>query len=251
LPPFPCTLPDVDCPDETNRVFVDVYEAVLGKPPHKFIAVPNLLLKESEEKYRSLFESSKDPLFVTTKQGKFVDLNEAMVQLLGYGSKEELMKIEVAQTYFNPQVGANFRRSWQDRNFVKDLELALKRKDGSKIDALLTVTTRTNREGNIIGMFGITRNITKRKTYEQHILDMLSIATHDIRNPLASMGMTIKLLSRGSFGPVDDSVKATLEELSEADLLLHVVDASDPNLERKMDAVGRVLADLDLTSLHG
>jgi GTP-binding protein HflX len=43
--------------------------------------------------------------------------------------------------------------------------------------------------------------------------------------------------------------KATLEELSEADLLLQVVDASDPNLERKMEAVGRVLADLDLGSI--
>jgi GTPase len=43
--------------------------------------------------------------------------------------------------------------------------------------------------------------------------------------------------------------RATLEELSDADLLLHVVDASDPNLERKMDAVNRVLADLDLNSI--
>jgi GTPase len=43
--------------------------------------------------------------------------------------------------------------------------------------------------------------------------------------------------------------RATLEELSDADLLLHVVDASDPNLETKMDAVLRVLADLDLTSI--
>jgi GTP-binding protein HflX len=43
--------------------------------------------------------------------------------------------------------------------------------------------------------------------------------------------------------------KATLEELTEADLLLHVVDASDPNLDRKMDAVGRVLTDLELNSI--
>ncbi len=43
--------------------------------------------------------------------------------------------------------------------------------------------------------------------------------------------------------------KATLEELSDADVLLHVVDASDPNLERKMDAVSRVLEDLDLHSI--
>jgi GTP-binding protein HflX len=43
--------------------------------------------------------------------------------------------------------------------------------------------------------------------------------------------------------------RATLEELSDADLLLHVVDASDPNLERKMDAVARVLDDLNLRSI--
>ena len=43
--------------------------------------------------------------------------------------------------------------------------------------------------------------------------------------------------------------KATLEELSEADLLLHVVDASDPNLDRKMDAVSRVLTDLELEAI--
>jgi len=43
--------------------------------------------------------------------------------------------------------------------------------------------------------------------------------------------------------------RATLEELADAAVLLHVVDASDPNLEKKMDAVGRVLDDLDLRSI--
>jgi GTPase len=43
--------------------------------------------------------------------------------------------------------------------------------------------------------------------------------------------------------------RATLEELADADVLLHVVDASDSNLDRKMDAVGRVLSDLDLGSI--
>ena len=43
--------------------------------------------------------------------------------------------------------------------------------------------------------------------------------------------------------------RATLEELADADLLLHVVDASDPGLDRKMDAVNRVLSDLDLNSI--
>ncbi len=43
--------------------------------------------------------------------------------------------------------------------------------------------------------------------------------------------------------------KATLEELAEADLLFQVVDASDPNLDRKMEAVGRVLTELELNAI--
>jgi GTP-binding protein HflX len=46
-----------------------------------------------------------------------------------------------------------------------------------------------------------------------------------------------------------NAFRATLEELADADLLLHVVDASDPNLERKLEAVHRVLADLELRSI--
>jgi GTP-binding protein HflX len=46
-----------------------------------------------------------------------------------------------------------------------------------------------------------------------------------------------------------NAFRATLEELADADLLLHVVDASDPGFERKMEAVNRVLTDLDLNSI--
>ena len=46
-----------------------------------------------------------------------------------------------------------------------------------------------------------------------------------------------------------NAFRATLEELADADVLLHVVDASDPDLERKMDAVIRVLEDLELQTI--
>ena len=46
-----------------------------------------------------------------------------------------------------------------------------------------------------------------------------------------------------------NAFRATLEELADADVLLHVVDASDPDMERKMDAVSRVLEDLELQAI--
>ena len=124
-------------------------------------------LKESEEKYRSLFENSKDPLFITTKDGSFIDLNGAMVQLLGYASKEELMKIKVAQTYFNPEDRTKFQETMAKQNYVEDMELELKGKDGRKIHALLTVTTRKDSQGNIIGYKGSMKDVTERKRAEE------------------------------------------------------------------------------------
>ena len=124
-------------------------------------------LHESEVKYRTLFDESKEPLFITTTDGNFVDLNEAMVQLFGYDNKEELMKIKVAQTYFNPEDRSKFQEIMARQNYVKDLEQELRRKDRSKIYALLTVTTRRDREGNIIGYKGTIKDISERKQAEE------------------------------------------------------------------------------------
>ena len=124
-------------------------------------------LHESEVKYRTLFDESKEPLFITTTDGNFVDLNEAMVQLFGYDNKEELMKIKVAQTYFNPEDRSKFQEIMTRQNYVKDLEQELRRKDRSKIYALLTVTTRRDREGNIIGYKGTIKDISERKQAEE------------------------------------------------------------------------------------
>ena len=125
-------------------------------------------LQESEEKYRTLFfDESKEPFFITTTDGRFIDLNEAMVQLFGYDCKEELMKTNVVQTYYNPEDRSKFQEIMARQDYAKDLELDLKRKDGEKIYALLTVTTRKNGKGNIVGYKGTIKDITERKRTEE------------------------------------------------------------------------------------
>jgi len=52
----------------------------------------------------------KEPLFITTTDGRFVDLNGAMVQLFGYENKEELMKIKVPKPISTRKTGRSFRR---------------------------------------------------------------------------------------------------------------------------------------------
>ena len=59
-----------------GNLYIDIYEAVLGKPPHKFIAVPNLLLKESEEKFFGVGDTKKDALTDCLKKIRAVPIEE-------------------------------------------------------------------------------------------------------------------------------------------------------------------------------
>ncbi|MBI5665997.1 MAG: PAS domain-containing sensor histidine kinase [Nitrospirae bacterium] len=78
----------------------------------------------------------------------------------------------------------------------------------------VTKTPWKNSAGETIGIIGVCREITERAEREKHILDMLSIATHDMRGPLISIGSMVKLLTRGTFGTIDESVKVTLVDIS-------------------------------------
>ncbi|MBM4141951.1 MAG: PAS domain S-box protein, partial [Nitrospira sp.] len=61
------------------------------------------LLRQSEEKYRTLFEESKDVVFISTPEGRLLDINPAGVELFGYSSKKELLQIDIVQDlYVNP-----------------------------------------------------------------------------------------------------------------------------------------------------
>jgi PAS domain S-box-containing protein len=125
-------------------------------------------MRESEEKYRTLFEGSKEPIFIITKEGKFVDLNGATVELFGYDKKEDLMKIEsMAQLYYNPEDRNKIQEILSNQDYAKDVELELRRKDGEKIYALLTTSTRKDLKGNVIGYKGTIRDITENRKAEK------------------------------------------------------------------------------------
>ena len=59
-------------------------------------------LKQSEERYRSLFENSLDGIYISTMDGTYVDANPSLVQMLGYDSKEELLTVNIPdRVYFS------------------------------------------------------------------------------------------------------------------------------------------------------
>ncbi len=127
-------------------------------------------LKGSEEKLRRLFERVRHGLFISSKEGRFLDCNQALLDMLGYSSKEEFLKIDIARDlYVNPEDRKILKEKSERGGYVKDMEVEFKKKNGDKITVLLTGHPIKNEEGETIGYEGINLDITERKRIEDEL----------------------------------------------------------------------------------
>ena len=127
-------------------------------------------LRESEEKFRNLFERVRHGLFISTKEGRFLDCNQAMWGILGYQDKEEFLKIDIAKDlYVNLEDRKTFQGLVEKLGFVKDFEVEFKKKKGEKITVLLTAHAKRNDRGEIVGYEGLHIDISDRKMMEKEL----------------------------------------------------------------------------------
>ena len=123
-------------------------------------------LRKSEEKYRSLFEQSRDAIYITPREGRFIDANQAMLDLFGY-SREELLETDATDIYVEPADRDRFQQEIEQKGSVLDYEVRFRKKDGTPMDCLLTATLRRAEDGSILGYQGIIRDTTERKKAEE------------------------------------------------------------------------------------
>lgn len=148
--------------DRTNNL----YKAI----SLKFRRLSNLqenteeLFKKSEEHYKSLFENSLDGIYKSTIDGKYIDANTALVKMLGYDKKEELLSVNIPNQIY---VSKKYRLSPKERN--KLFEAQFKKKDGTTIWVEVSSRVIYNK-GNPVYYVGIVRNITERKKSEERIV---------------------------------------------------------------------------------
>ena len=119
-------------------------------------------LRESELKYRTLFEESREAIFITNNAGIIVDLNQAVIDLLGY-SREELLGTEIQSYHYDLSKQAQFHGEIAEKGYVRDFEERLRKKDGTIIDCFFSVMSRKNSDGSVQGFQGSVRDITEQK----------------------------------------------------------------------------------------
>jgi signal transduction histidine kinase len=122
-------------------------------------------LKQSESKYRQLFENSQDCIFVTDEQCHIIDLNEAGRRLFGVGDGPipESLSIGCCKQ-IGGETGSSdiIKESLYITGAVKDMEIVVSRLDGLQRDCIVTATSRKDKDGKVLGVEGVLRDVTEQ-----------------------------------------------------------------------------------------
>ncbi len=168
----------------------DVTEQVKAKKELKiFERTTASALRKSEEKYRTLFNNINIGVYRATfgKHGKFLDVNPALVRILGYRSKKELLSIRISDIYLNPNDRVKNSNEIKKIGIYNDDEIIYKKKDGTLIITSDSVKVVTNENGKPIYFDGIIEDITEQKkiqkqikNYAKHLETMVLKRTHEL-----------------------------------------------------------------------
>ncbi len=124
-------------------------------------------LRESEQRYRRLFEATVAGAYITKPDGTFLDVNDAMMRMLGYDSREELFQHRSTEFYADPEVRDELMRRLQKDGIVPITEAVLRRKDGSNFYAFGSGVLLTDERTGEFYILGVAIDITERKQAEE------------------------------------------------------------------------------------
>jgi len=127
-------------------------------------------LRDSEVRYRRLFDNVIEGVYSSTRQGKFVSVNPAMVSMIGCKSAEELLSIPTPTLYANPAARAQIIARLERDGEIRNLEFELRRLDGSVITVMENARAVRDAAGELVGYEGTISDITERKQAELAVL---------------------------------------------------------------------------------
>ena len=193
-------------------------------------------LKQSEKGYKELFNNSLDGIYKSTPAGKFVEVNPALVKMLGYDSEEELKAIDIkTELYFKQE----------DRKIMsihEEDQYPLRKKDGSEIWVEDHSNYEYDKNGNIIFHRGILRDVSSKVEKQRELQNLLivtadqntrlqnfaHIVSHNIRSHSANMSSLVHFLE-------------TIDDPNEKVNLFGMLKTSTEKLEKTIENLNEII----------
>ncbi|HEV2113365.1 MAG TPA: PAS domain S-box protein, partial [Terriglobales bacterium] len=126
--------------------------------------------REVERRYRELFDNIQEGLFFSTPEGRFVEVNDALVRMLGYDSREELLQAEIGtQIYFSPAQRQRWMAALEQEGVIRNFEESLRRKDGTLIYTLQNTFAVRDAAGKTVQYRGLILDITEQKKFQSQL----------------------------------------------------------------------------------
>ncbi|MBI4538995.1 MAG: PAS domain S-box protein [Gemmatimonadetes bacterium] len=179
-------------------------------------------LRKSEERYRTMFEQSRDAILITSRDGRHLDVNRAALELFGY-TREEMLALDSRQLYAEPGDRDGFVEKIDRDGFVHDHQVTLRRKDGSEMSCLVTSTLQRADDGTVLGYQAIIRDVTAQRQLERYLqevqkmeaVDQLSSGiAHDFNNILTVV-LTSAVVLREFVNSEQTDARALLDDLQD------------------------------------
>ncbi len=126
--------------------------------------------REAERRYRELFDNVQEGVFFASPEGRFIEVNDALVRMLGYQSREELLKLDPeTQVYLSTEQRDRIVKLLDEQGTVQNFEVALRRRDGSLIHALENAFVVRDGQGKTLQYRGVLLDITDVKNYQAQL----------------------------------------------------------------------------------
>jgi PAS domain S-box-containing protein len=126
--------------------------------------------REAERRYRELFDNIQEGVFFSTPNGRFIEVNDALVRMLGYRSREELLQTDVRnQVCFSPEQYEELVTQMEHHGAVRNHEQTLSRQDGSPVHVLISAFAVRDTQQSIVQYRGVMLDISGLKTFQSEL----------------------------------------------------------------------------------
>jgi PAS domain S-box-containing protein len=125
--------------------------------------------RESEARFTQLFETLHEGVYFSTPDGRLLDANPALVSMLGYENKDELLQVNVGDLYLDAADRTGLLREVDDQHSAREQEIVLRRKDGSQRICLDTCFAIRDVSGRVLRYQGTLVDITQRREMERRL----------------------------------------------------------------------------------